>query len=125
MSRLAFLLVAIALLAVGCSTRRSAKESRVSAEESRLVASADAPDDDDEVEIPLDQVPKAVLDAAKEAVPGIEVSRASREVEDGETIFEVQGKADGTMYEVEVNATGTVVEVEKGDDDDGDHDDDD
>jgi len=123
MPRVAFLLVAMAVVAIGCSTRRSAKESRVSAEESRLVASAEAPDDDGEVDIPLDQVPEAVVSAAKKAVPGIELSGASREVEDGETIYELQGTAGGTAYEVEVNAAGKVVEVEKGDD--GDHDDDD
>ena len=120
MSKVACLLAAAALVAIGCSTGRSAHESRVDADEARLVAHAGAAEDESEVDIPLDQVPDAVVKAAKEAVPGIELSAASREVEDGETIYELQGTAGGTAYEVEVNAAGKVVEVE----DDGDDDDD-
>lgn len=87
---------------------------------------ADDMDDDDEFEeeIPLGEVPDLVLDAAKAAVPGIVFEEAEREVEDGVTVYSLEGEAGGVEYEVEVTADGAVNEIETEADDDGEEDDD-
>ena len=90
-----------------------------------------AEDDDDgdenEEEVPLSDVPEAVMTAAKAAVPGSVFEEAEREVEDGVTVYCLEGEAGGVEYEVEVSADGTVLETEvddeDGDDDDGEDDD--
>lgn len=79
-------------------------------------------DEDDEEEIPLSDVPEAVMNAAKAAVPGIVFEEAEREVEDGVTVYSLEGEAGGVEYEVEVTADGKVNEVET-EGDDGDEDD--
>jgi len=81
---------------------------------------------DGEVVVPLKQVPADVVRAAEKAVPGIVLTRAEREVEDGVVVYDLEGTAQGTPYEVEVTAQGKVLEIEEDDDenDDDDWDDD-
>ena len=73
-----------------------------------------------ETEIPLDEVPDAVVRAAMEAVPGIELVSAEIEEENGETLYELEGMLDGERYEIEITPEGDVIEIEKGEDDDDD-----
>ncbi len=80
-------------------------------------------DEDDETEIALDQVPDKVLAAARKAVPGLEIEEAVTEVEDGKTIYTLEGEANSKEYEVEVDANGKVLEVEEEDEDDDEDDD--
>jgi uncharacterized membrane protein YkoI len=68
--------------------------------------------DDDEQSIALDQVPALVLQAALKAVPGLIVEEAELEVEDGVTVYGLEGTAAGKEVEVEVSAEGQVLEVE-------------
>ena len=82
-------------------------------------------ENEDEREIALSSAPKAAVKAAQDAVPGITLTEAEVEEEDGRTVYEFEGIADGTEYEIEVTADGKVLEVEKEDDDDEDDDDDD
>jgi len=70
-----------------------------------------------ETEIPLDEVPDAVVRAAMEAVPGIELVSAEIEEENGETLYELEGMLDGERYEIEITPEGEVIEIETGDDD--------
>lgn len=83
----------------------------------------DGDDDGEEVEVPLGEVPQAAIDAAKAAVPGIVFGEAEREVENGVTVYSLEGEAGGVEYEVEVTADGKVNEVET-EGDDGEEDDD-
>ncbi|MHC4517043.1 MAG: PepSY domain-containing protein [Planctomycetota bacterium] len=90
---------------------------------------------EDEQEIPLSEVPAEALQAARAAVDGITLTEAEMEEEDGQTVYVVEGTADGVEYEIEVAADGKVLEVEQedeedeedeeGDDDDEEDDDDD
>ena len=81
---------------------------------------------EDEQEIPLSEVPAEAVEAAQAAVPGITLTGASVEEEDGQTIYDLEGTADGTEYGIEVTADGKVLEVEEeGDDADDDEDDED
>jgi len=68
--------------------------------------------------VPLDEVPQHIKDAALEAVPGMKFLTAEVEEEHGRTLYELEGLVDGMRYEVEMTADGKVVEVEmEGDDD--------
>ncbi len=68
---------------------------------------------EDEVEIPLSEVPPAVMAAAQQAVPGIVIEDAELEEEDGQTVYELSGTADGREYEIEISGTGEILEVEE------------
>ena len=63
-------------------------------------------------EIPLSQVPKEAVEAAQRAVEGITLKEAEVE-EDGRTVYELEGTANGTEYEIEVTADGKVLEVKQ------------
>lgn len=80
---------------------------------------------DDEEDIALNQVPQVVKDAALKAVPGIKLTGAEKETENGVVVYELKGAKDGGEYEIEINAKGEVLEIETDDDDDYDDDDDD
>ena len=66
-------------------------------------------------EIDLSEVPTAAMEAAMAAVEGIRITEAEVEVEDGQTVYELEGKANGVEYEIEVSADGKVLEVEEDD----------
>ncbi|UCC21654.1 MAG: PepSY domain-containing protein [Planctomycetota bacterium] len=78
---------------------------------------------EDEKEIPLSQVPAEAVQAAQRAVPGITLAEAEIEQEEGCTVYELEGTADGIEYEIEVTADGKVLEVERQDQDDEEDDD--
>ena len=78
---------------------------------------------ENEKEIPLSDVPAPAIKAAEGAVDGIALTEAAVEEEDGQTVYDIEGTADGKEYTVEVTAEGKVLEVEEEADDDGDEDD--
>lgn len=73
-----------------------------------------------ERKIPLSEVPKIIIDAAKKAVKGIELKEAEIEEENNTKIYELEGVANDKEYEVEIDEKGTVLYVEIDDDDDHD-----
>jgi hypothetical protein len=63
-------------------------------------------------EIPVSQVPKAAMDAVQHAAPGIDMTEAEVEEENGQTVYSVEGKApDGKVWEIEVTADGKILEL--------------
>ena len=66
-----------------------------------------------EQDIPLSDVPAAVMEAASQAVPGIVITEAEIEEEDGQKVYELSGEADGKAYEIEISGTGEILEVEE------------
>lgn len=95
-------------------------------------ATANAHDLDDEededgdesakgVDVPLASVPDAVKAAAVGAVPGLVLTSAEKETEDGAVVYTLEGEVNGVEYEVEVSADGQVKEVEHDGDDDEHH----
>jgi hypothetical protein len=113
--------LALGALAVGCGSVQDVK-----ADPGGSGARAEADDDDDagddgdddEVEVALDQVPAAIRDAALAAVPGLVLSGAEKETEEGSLHYCLEGTAGGQRVEVEVRASDAeVVEVERGEDD--------
>ena len=73
-------------------------------------------DDDMEVALTLADVPPVVRSAAEGAVPGIELTEAELELEDGREVYELTGLKDGVEYEIDVTPEGVVVEIEEEDD---------
>jgi uncharacterized membrane protein YkoI len=67
----------------------------------------------DEEKIPLDKVPKAVLDAVKAKFPDVKLSEASKEKEDGKTIYELAFTYKDYKYEVEFEEDGTIIAIDK------------
>jgi hypothetical protein len=78
---------------------------------------------DGEENIPLSNTPTNVIEAANNAVPGGEITEVEMEVEDGETIYEVEKVVDGVEYDIDVTADGVVKEVEREGEDDEEDDD--
>ena len=67
----------------------------------------------EEEEIPLDQVPKAVLNAIKAKFPGARVTEAVKETENGKTTYEVELEYKDQEYTVSVTANGKITEIER------------
>jgi hypothetical protein len=65
-----------------------------------------------ETAIKLDQVPKAVMDAAKAKFPGAVIQEASKETEGGKTVFELEMKHQGRALDVTFQENGTLDLVE-------------
>jgi len=68
-----------------------------------------------EKSIPLSEVPAAARDAATAAVEGIVLTEAEVEKEDGQLVYELEGKVGEKEYEIEVTADGKVLEIEEED----------
>jgi uncharacterized membrane protein YkoI len=67
----------------------------------------------DEKKIPLDKVPKAVMDAVKAKYPDGKLTGAEEETEDGKTVYEVALTDNGQKVEATYEPDGTLVSVEK------------
>ena len=63
-------------------------------------------------EIPLGEVPRAVLEAVKAKFPVAELKKAETETEDDATIFEVALELEETNVEVALTPEGTILEIE-------------
>ncbi|MBN9122009.1 MAG: PepSY-like domain-containing protein [Planctomycetes bacterium] len=67
----------------------------------------------DEEKVPLDKVPKAVLEAAKKRFPKAEVVGASKETEKGKTVYEVELKEAGKTIDVTLTPEGVITTIEQ------------
>ncbi len=68
---------------------------------------------DDEVKVPLDQVPKAVIDSVKAKFPTAELKGASKETENGKTSYEVTLSFKKANHDVTVTPEGKITGIEK------------
>jgi len=71
---------------------------------------------ENEMEIELDAVPANVIAAANRALPGIQLSEAEYEEEEGLMVYELEGMLGATRYEIEITPEGEVLEIEQIDD---------
>ena len=67
----------------------------------------------DEENVPLDKVPKAILEAVKKRFPKAEAKEASKETTDGKTVYEVTLKEDGKNIDVTLTPEGAITTIEK------------
>jgi hypothetical protein len=65
-----------------------------------------------EAEIPLDQVPKTVLESAMAKFPGAKIKEASKESEGGKILFELEMTHESHRMDVTFKGDGTLVLVE-------------
>jgi 3-keto-L-gulonate-6-phosphate decarboxylase len=63
--------------------------------------------------VPLDKLPKRVVEALKKQFPKAELLEASKETEDGKTEYEVTIKEGGTKIAVTLSPEGTILGLEK------------
>jgi hypothetical protein len=70
-------------------------------------------DDEKEEKVPLDKLPKAVVEAVKAKFPKAELVSAEKENEDGKIVYEVAIKNEGSRIEVIVTPEGKILVVEK------------
>ncbi|WP_435010410.1 PepSY-like domain-containing protein [Tundrisphaera lichenicola] len=63
--------------------------------------------------IKVEDLPKAVAKAVKKAYPEAKIVGASKEEEDGETIFEVEMMLDGKSIDILLDEEGEIEETEK------------
>src|SRR5262249_40270653 len=67
----------------------------------------------DEEKVPLDKLPKAVSDAVKKRFPGAELSGASKETENGKTVYEITLGHGGHKMDVTFGGDGQLQGIEK------------
>jgi uncharacterized membrane protein YkoI len=67
----------------------------------------------DEEKVPLDKLPKAVVETVKKRFPAAQMVSADKEKENGKTEYEVTIKDKGQKYDVSVTEDGTLVAIEK------------
>lgn len=70
-------------------------------------------DPENEIDIDLADVPAGIMEAAREALPGIEISEAEFEEEDGAMIYELEGMLGEQRYEIEIGQDGEIIEIEE------------
>ncbi len=67
----------------------------------------------DEEKVPLDKVPKAVLDSVKKRFPKGEITAASKETDKDKVEYEVSVKETGKNIDVTLSPAGTILKLEK------------
>jgi uncharacterized membrane protein YkoI len=67
----------------------------------------------DEKPVPLDKLPKAVLDAVKVKFPNAEIKKAATEIEEGKRVYEISLTYRQHNYDVTFTAEGKITDVEK------------
>ena len=78
-----------------------------------LTAAMARADEEKEQKVPLDKVPKAVIDAVKAKFEDAELVSAQTEKEDGKLVYEINLKHKGHKIEVSVTPKGKIVSIEK------------
>jgi uncharacterized membrane protein YkoI len=70
-------------------------------------------DEGKEEKVPLDKLPRAVVDAVKAKFPGAELVSAEKEKEDGKDVYEVAIKFKDHNIEVTLTPEGKILSIEK------------
>ena len=70
-------------------------------------------DRDKEIDIPLSEVPADIINIVQNTLPGISLTDAEKEIKDGITVYELEGKLiNGEEYEIKINDAGTIIKIE-------------
>ena len=70
-------------------------------------------DKDNEIEIPLSEVPTNIVNIVQNTLPGISLTVAEKEVNKDVVIYELEGKLlNGKEYEIEITESGTILKIE-------------
>ena len=79
---------------------------------------------EDEREVPIEEVPAAVMTTILAQAEGADIGEIEMETEDGQVVYEAEVIIDGQEVDIEVAADGTLLGKEVEDDDDDEADDD-
>lgn len=63
-------------------------------------------------EIPIDQLPPAVIKAIEARFPGAKIEEAERDTRDGRPLYEVEIKVNGDDKEITLTADGEIVDID-------------
>jgi len=67
----------------------------------------------DEIEIPISEVPADIITIVQNILPGIALSEAEKELEGETVIYELEGKLiNGKQYEIEITESGEIIKIE-------------
>ena len=70
-------------------------------------------DKDNDVDIPLSEVPDNIITIVQNTLPGISLTEAEKEVNKDVVIYELKGKLiNGKEYEIEITESGTILKIE-------------
>jgi hypothetical protein len=67
----------------------------------------------DEERVPLDKLPRAVSESVKKRFPAAQLTKASKETENGKTEYEVVIKDGGAKVDVIVDPEGSITAIER------------
>ena len=67
----------------------------------------------DEEKVPLDKVPREVMEAVKARFPGAKLHGASTEKEDGKTVYEISLTYKDHHHDVTLQTDGKIVSIER------------
>jgi len=68
---------------------------------------------DDDVDIPITEVPANLVTIIQNTLPGITLTHAEKEIKNDTVIYEVNGKLiNGKEYEIKLKQDGTILKVE-------------
>ena len=70
-------------------------------------------DKDKDDEIPLTEIPANIITIVQNTLPGISLTEAEKEIDDGTIIYELEGTLiNGKKYEIEITESGTIIKIE-------------
>ena len=70
-------------------------------------------DKDDDIDIPISEVPANIITIVQNTLPGISLTEAEKETKHDVIIYELEGKLiNGLEYEIEINENGTIIKIE-------------
>lgn len=70
-------------------------------------------DDDDEVKVSISELPQEVLATAEKFLGEVKDAQASKEKENGKTIYEIEITKDGKESSADISEDGKILEIEK------------
>jgi uncharacterized membrane protein YkoI len=66
-----------------------------------------------EIKVKPEELPKAVSEALKARFPGLEITSAAKETENGNLVYDIELSQKGRKFESDIKEDGTILEVEK------------
>jgi hypothetical protein len=68
---------------------------------------------DNEIDIPLSEVPGNIITIVQNTLPGISLTEAEKKVKKDVVIYELEGELiNGKEYEIEITDSGTILKIE-------------
>ena len=67
----------------------------------------------DEKKLSKQDIPQKVMQSVNGRLPGVEVTSAEKETENGNVVYDLELKHQGRKYEMDVKEDGTIMEIEK------------